>query len=96
MALVNSSDARNCATLMIEDPVGDMRRSMKTAAIVSVGPSERQQIPFRMTIISDMIQNTAPIRQFNSEANFQQLARSPAWTSLRPSLFGMYQTSPDP
>jgi hypothetical protein len=70
--------------------------SMKTAAIVSVGPSERQQIPFRMTIISDMIQNTAPIRQFNSEANFQQLARSPAWTSLRPSLFGMYQTSPDP
>jgi hypothetical protein len=34
--------------------------SMKAAAIASFGPSERQQIPFRMTIISDMIQNTAP------------------------------------
>jgi hypothetical protein len=41
--------------------------SMKTAAIASFGPSERQQIPFRMTIIPDMIQNTAPIRQFNTK-----------------------------
>jgi hypothetical protein len=79
----------------IDDLLGESTRetspiieSMKAAAIASFGPFERQGISFRMTIISDMIQNTPANRQFKTEPNFPQLARSPAWPSLRPNLFG--------
>lgn len=64
--------------------------SMKAAAIASFGPFEQRRIPFRMTMISDMVQHMPPpgYSQFRSEPNFQQLARSPAWRSLQPNLFG--------
>jgi len=76
--------------------------SMKAAAIASFGPSEQRKIPFRMTIISDMVQHMPPpgYSQFRSESDFQQLARSPAWRSLQPNLFGaevdiLYLLRPD-
>ena len=62
--------------------------SLHAAAITSFGPVERGQIPLRITMISDMIQNTPLYSQFQSESNFQQLSRSNAWVSLQPQLKG--------
>jgi hypothetical protein len=60
---------------------------MKAAAIASFGPFEHRQVPFRLTMISDMIQNTPAYSHFRSAPDFAQLARSPAWRSLQPNLF---------
>jgi hypothetical protein len=58
----------------------------KAAAIASFGPFERQQIPFRTTIISDMIQNTAPHPAIQERSESPAARAQPGITSLRPSL----------
>jgi hypothetical protein len=62
--------------------------SLHAAAITSFGPVERGQMPLRITMISDMVQNTPLYSQFQSESNFQQLSRNNAWVSLQPQLKG--------
>ena len=62
--------------------------SIRAAAITSFGPIERGQMPLRITMISDMIQNTALYSQFKTESNFGILARSSGWASLQPQLKG--------
>jgi hypothetical protein len=62
--------------------------SLRAAAISSFGPVEAGQIPLRLTMISDMVQNTPLSNQFQTEPNFQLLARSTAWPSLQPQLKG--------
>jgi hypothetical protein len=60
--------------------------SMKAAAISSFGPWERRKIPFRLTIVSDMVQHTQLNSHFKSEPNLRQLVQSTAWRSLQPNL----------
>lgn len=62
--------------------------SLRAAAISSFGPIETGQIPLRLTMISDMVQNTTLANQFQTEPNFQQLVRSQAWPTLQPQLKG--------
>lgn len=60
--------------------------SLRAAAISSFGSVEAGQIPLRLTMISDMVQNTALSNQFQTEPNFQQLSRTVAWPTLQPQL----------
>jgi hypothetical protein len=62
--------------------------SMKASAISSFGPFEQRKIPLRLTMISDMIQGTRAYSHYQTEPNFVQLSRTPAWRSLQPNLFG--------
>jgi hypothetical protein len=62
--------------------------SLRAAAISSFGSVETGQIPLRLTMISDMVQNTPLSNQFQTEPNFQQLSRTVAWPTLQPQLKG--------
>jgi hypothetical protein len=62
--------------------------SIRAAAISSFGAIEPGQMPLRMTLISDMIQNTALYSNFQVEPDLQQLSRSPLWPALEPQLKG--------
>jgi hypothetical protein len=62
--------------------------SLRAASISSFGPVEAGQIPLRLTMISDMVQNTALSNQFQNEPNFQQLSRANVWPTLQPQLKG--------
>jgi hypothetical protein len=62
--------------------------SIRAAAISSFGPIEAGQIPLRLTMISDMVQNTALSNQFQTEPNFLQLSRTVMWPTLQPQLKG--------
>jgi hypothetical protein len=62
--------------------------SIRGAAITSFGPYEQGEIPLRITLISDMVQNTTLNNHFKIEPNFQQLSHSSAWSSLQPHLKG--------
>jgi hypothetical protein len=62
--------------------------SLRAAAISSFGSIEPGQTPLRLTMISDMVQNTPSSNQFQTEPNFQQLSRTAAWLTLQPQLKG--------
>ena len=62
--------------------------SLRAAAISSFGPVDPGQIPLRLTMISDMVQNTPLANQFQAEPNFQQLSKTAAWPTLQPQLKG--------
>ena len=62
--------------------------SLRAAAISSFGPVKAGQIPLRVTMISDMVQNTALSNHFQTEPSFQQLSRTLAWPTLQPQLKG--------
>jgi len=62
--------------------------SLRAAAISSFGSVESGQTPLRLTMISDMVQNTPLSNQFQTEPNFQQLSRTAAWPTLQPQLKG--------
>jgi hypothetical protein len=61
--------------------------SIRAAAITSFG-SVTANIPLRMTLISDMVQNTRNISQIRSDADLNALLKNPLWPTLRPSLKG--------
>ena len=62
--------------------------SIRAASITSFGPVERGQMPLHITMISDMIQNTALYSQLKTESNFPALARNNSWVPLQPQLKG--------
>ncbi len=62
--------------------------SMKAAAVTSFGPYETRNIPFRLTIASDMVQHTTAYSNFRTEPTFSTLEKSEAWRTIRPNLFG--------
>lgn len=62
--------------------------SLRAAAISSFGPVEPGQMPLRLTMISDMVQNTPLANQFQTEPNFQQLTKATTWPTLQPQLKG--------
>jgi len=69
-------------------PNSPIIESLRAAAITSFGPLTAGQIPLHVTLVSDMVQNTARISHFRSEPNFLQLEKSPVWTSLQPDFKG--------
>ena len=69
-------------------PNSPIIESMRAAAITSFGPLTSGQIPLHMTLVSDMVQNTALVSQFRAEPNFPQLAKSQVWTALQPDFKG--------
>lgn len=62
--------------------------SLRAASISSFGPVNAGEIPLRVTLISDMVQNTSLANQFASEPNFAQLSKASAWITLQPQLKG--------
>jgi hypothetical protein len=62
--------------------------SLRAAAISSFGMVDPGQMPLRVTLISDMIQNTTLYSNFQTEPSFEQLSRNPAWPTLQPRLKG--------
>jgi hypothetical protein len=62
--------------------------SLRAAAISSFGPVDTGQMPLRLTMISDMVQNTPLSNQFQTEPNFQQLSRTPSWPTMQPQFKG--------
>jgi hypothetical protein len=62
--------------------------SLRAAAISSFGPVEPGQMPLRLTMISDMVQNTSLANQFQTEPNFPQLSKAATWPTLQPQLKG--------
>jgi len=69
-------------------PNSPIIESLRAAAITSFGPLAAGKIPFHVTLVSDMVQNTALASHFRTEPNFAQLAKTPAWTALQPDLKG--------
>jgi hypothetical protein len=69
-------------------PNSPIIESLRAAAITSFGPFSMGSVPFQVTMVSDMVQNTALTSHFKSEPNFSQLAKSPAWSALQPNLKG--------
>ncbi|NEW85904.1 hypothetical protein DU475_01315 [Rhodopseudomonas sp. WA056] len=70
------------------EPNSPIIESLRGAAISSFGPIEAGKIPLRVTMISDMVQNTRLSNQFQSEADFRKLSQSAAWAALQPRLKG--------
>ncbi|SRR6266404_2007006 len=62
--------------------------SIRAAAVSSFGAIELGAIPLRLTIISDLVQNTPLYSNFRSEPNFADLAKRPEWRALQANLKG--------
>jgi hypothetical protein len=70
-------------------PTSPLIESLRAAAITSFGSLiEPNKVPLRVTVFSDMVQNTTPYSQIRSESDFTQLSKNPVWPSLRPDLRG--------
>lgn len=69
-------------------PTSPIMESIRAAAQTSFGVYESGQVPLRATLISDMVQNSAALSHIRSIPNFDQLAQSQQWVSLRPDLRG--------
>jgi len=69
-------------------PNSPIIESIRAASITSFG-GEDEQIPLRLTLISDMIQHSAAYSQFRTDPNFEALSKTPVWARLRPLLKGV-------
>jgi hypothetical protein len=69
-------------------PNSPIIESIKAATITSFGPTERGRIPLHVTMISDMVQHTKLLSQFQSDVKFADLAQNPTWLSLQPQFKG--------
>jgi hypothetical protein len=71
-----------------ERPSSPIVESLRAAAQTSFGLLDAGQVPLRVMLVSDMVQNTADVSHFRSEPSFDQLARNAKWPTLRPVLKG--------
>lgn len=62
--------------------------SVRGASISSFGPAQASKIQLRVTLVSDMIQNTAATSHFKTAPDFPSLSKVSAWATLRPALNG--------
>jgi hypothetical protein len=69
-------------------PNSPIIESLRAAAITSFGPVDPGKLPLHVTLVSDMVQNTALASQFRGDLSFAQLSKTPAWTRLQPNLKG--------
>ena len=71
-----------------ELPTSPILESIRASAMSSFGRFERGQVPLRMTIISDLIQNTPILDQYHNAVTFDAFSRSPGWRSVIADLKG--------
>jgi hypothetical protein len=85
-------------------PSSPIIESLRSAAISSFGPlkesfdplrkpseaapRQSRKVPLRVTLFSDMIQNTAFYSQIRLDWDFDKLSKHPEWPSLRPDFNG--------
>jgi hypothetical protein len=69
-------------------PNSPIIESLRAAAQTSFGLHGDGRIPFRVTLISDLVQHSTVASHFRSEANFEQLSHGSSWARLRPELRG--------
>jgi hypothetical protein len=69
-------------------PTSPIIESIRAAAISSYGPIEAGQLPLKLTLISDMVQHTKLVSQFQTDVKFPDLAASPNWITIQPRLKG--------
>lgn len=60
--------------------------SIKAAAITSFGEDDSKNIPRKLTIVSDMVQNTKSNSHYRGEDNFINLYKSSSWPVIQPNL----------
>jgi len=69
-------------------PNSPILESIKASAISSFGRFDRGTLPLRITIISNMIQNSPVLSHYRSEPNFREFSRTPAWLTVQANLKG--------
>ncbi|MEA2819474.1 MAG: hypothetical protein QOJ86_1478 [Bradyrhizobium sp.] len=69
-------------------PTSPIIESIRAAAISSFGPIETAQVPLKLTLISDMVQHTKLVSQFQGDTKFPDMAASSHWITLQPRLKG--------
>jgi len=62
--------------------------SIRAAAVGSFGAVEAGKIPLQMTVVSDFVQHSPGNSHIRGEANFDDLAKRPAWRQLQANLKG--------
>lgn len=76
------------------EPSSPIVESIKAAAITSFGEITPDALPcsrrtLKLTIISDLIQHSPLNSHFRGQVDFDNLARTKSWLSLRPDLNGV-------
>jgi hypothetical protein len=62
--------------------------SLRAATQTSFGPFAEGGVAFRLTLVSDMIQNSDAVSHYKRAPDFEALAASQVWAQLRPNLKG--------
>jgi hypothetical protein len=70
-------------------PSSPIIESIRAASITSFSTEDAGRIPLRLTLISDMIQNSPAYSQFRTDSNFEALSKNQIWPGLRPQLEGV-------
>lgn len=70
-------------------PTSPIMESIRASSITSFAGTDVPRENLKLTLISDMIQNSPHLSQFRSDAAFEQFAKAPAWPGLRPHLRGV-------
>jgi hypothetical protein len=65
-----------------ESSLGRLREPSEAA------PRQSRKVPLRVTLFSDMIQNTAFYSQIRSDWDFDKLSKLPEWSSVQPDFNG--------
>ncbi|MCB1385339.1 MAG: hypothetical protein KDJ80_05315 [Nitratireductor sp.] len=71
-----------------ELPTSPILESLRAAALWSFGAQKSGAIPLRLTLVSDMIQNSQNLSHYKRDALFEDLRDSAGWNVLRPDLKG--------
>lgn len=69
-------------------PVSPIIESLRGATQTSFGLVDPREIPLKITLISDLIQNTRTVSHFRVPPDFDALQHSNLWSVLRPDFKG--------
>lgn len=69
-------------------PSSPIIESLHAAAQTSFGSFDDNQIPLRMTLVSDMVQHSKAVSHLRNQPDFNVLSKNPDWTLIRPRLKG--------
>ena len=62
--------------------------SIRAASLWSFGKHSSGEVPLKLTLISDMIQNSALLSQYKGNVTFDDFQKSDEWLAARPPLKG--------
>lgn len=81
-------DELNAMLTAHTQPTSPIIESLRGAAQTSFGSIVSRQLPLKVTLISDLVQNTKNVSHLRTAPDFGALERSNLWSSLRPDLKG--------